>query len=90
MKIQARIEDGERPRVVEVRGRMAWTLARLAEAGVRGVTSLEEPAPRLAAYVHRLRQQGFPIDTELEDHGGPFPGRHARYRLACDMTVREV
>jgi hypothetical protein len=25
---------------------------------------------------------GIPIETEMEDHGGTYKGRHARYRLA--------
>ena len=55
------------------------------EAGARGVTPLDNPAPRWAAYVHRLRGAGIAIEAAREAHGGAFPGRHARYRLACGV-----
>ena len=90
MKIQARIETGDGPRVMELSGRNAWALVRLAEAGKRGVTPLECPALRWSAYVHSLRGRGINIDTELEQHEGPFAGRHARYRLAQAVEIVEV
>lgn len=69
-------------------GRDAWTLRRLIDAGAKGCTPIEQPAPRWSAYVHRLRGMGVIITTHMEEHGGEFPGRHARYVLGC--TVERV
>jgi hypothetical protein len=69
-------------------GREAWTLDRLSEAGPRGCTPREEPAPRWSAYVHRLRERGVPIETLREAHGGAYPGWHGRYILRG--TVRRA
>ncbi|QHO72480.1 hypothetical protein ACH79_07435 [Bradyrhizobium sp. CCBAU 051011] len=68
-------------------GRDAWTLCRLIEAGVRGVTTLGHPAPRWSQYIFRLRKAGLVISTEYERHSGPFPGSHGRYRLETPVTV---
>ena len=76
-------EHGGEPFTVYLKGRMAWTLDRLAEAGPRGCTPKDEPAPRWSAYVHGLREHGVPIVTVRERHGGAFPGVHGRYRLAA-------
>lgn len=69
------------PFCVTVKGRPAWALGHLAAAGARGITSLEYPAPRWAAYVHTLRGMGVPIETVHEAHKGDYPGTHARYVL---------
>lgn len=70
-------------------GREAWALRQLAEAGARGVTPLERPAPRWSAYVHTLRASGVPIATLREKHGGEFSGTHGRYvlnaKIRCDI-----
>lgn len=68
---------------VYLKGRTAWALDRLAEAGPRGCTPKDEPAPRWSSYVHILRGHGVPILTVRERHGGAFPGVHGRYRLAA-------
>lgn len=70
---------------ITVSGRDAWTLERLMDAGATGCPPIEQPAPRWSAYVHRLRGMGVTIHTHLEEHGGEFPGRHARYVLACTV-----
>lgn len=88
MHIHVTIPGGERPRTFELKGRLGWALAQLATAGAQGVTPIERPAPRWSAYVHDLRTIGFPIDTELVAHDGPYAGHHARYRLACDVKMR--
>lgn len=74
-------DDASRARRIEVHGRNLWALERLRVAAERGVSALQEPAPRWASYVHRLRRLGLVIDTILEPHDGPYPGHHARYVL---------
>lgn len=65
-------------------GRVAWALRELCKAGSAGITSFENPAPRLSAYIHVLRHEcGVEIETEIEAHKGDFEGFHGRYRLAC-------
>ena len=66
---------------VEVHGRLEWALLQLAEAGARGCTPIDNPAPRWSGYVHALRERGVDIETVTERHSGPFPGNHARYIL---------
>ena len=88
MHIHVTIPGGDCPRTFELKGRLGWSLAQLAKAGAKGVTPIDNPAPRWSAYVHDLRGMGFPIDTEMVAHDGNYPGHHARYRLACDVTVR--
>jgi hypothetical protein len=72
-----------------VRGRNAWTLDRLLAAGERGVTPIEQPAPRWSQYVAILRGQGLSIETIEERHGGPFRGWHGRYVLRSPVQVVE-
>ena len=68
---------------VYLRGRQAWALDRLAEAGPKGCTPKDEPAPRWSSYVHILRGHGVPILTHRRRHGGAFPGVHGVYTLAA-------
>lgn len=85
------VKAGEDWRKMAFEGRDAWTLARLIEAGERGVTPIERPAPRWSGYVHRLRQAGLTIETIREPHSGTYPGQHARYVLRTPVrVVREV
>lgn len=88
MHINVTIPGGDCPRTFELKDRLGWTAYQLAEAGAKGVTPIERPAPRWSGYVHDLRSMGFPIETEMVPHDGSYPGHHARYRLACDVTVR--
>ena len=81
-------ESGGESFLIFVKGREAWALQRLADAGKRGCTPIEQPAPRWSAYVHRLRGHGVPIETIHENHGGAFAGTHARYVLRA-AAVRE-
>ena len=90
MKIRATIETEDGPKTIELSGRLGWTLAHLIDAGPRGITPLEAPALRWSSYVHKLRERGVPIETELEEHGGAYCGRHARYRMTCTATAEEV
>jgi len=70
-----------------VNGRDAWALQKLIEAGEAGVTPIDTPGPHWSGYVHKLRKAGPVIETIHEGHGGPFPGRHARYVLRSEVTV---
>jgi hypothetical protein len=74
----------------EAIGRLAWPLLQLHRAGEAGITSLENPAPRLSHYVYGLRRDGLAIETTYEDHGGDFAGGHGRYRLITLIEVVEV
>lgn len=73
---------GGKQRRIKLIGRFAWTLRQLIEAGRKGITSLERPAPRLSHYIYILRRDhGLAIETRPEQHDGPYPGRHGRYIL---------
>jgi len=87
MKIQVTLNLSEQSSTFELQGRLGWTMAQLATAGTKGVATIERPAPRWSAYVHELRKRGIPIDTEMVPHGGSYSGHHARYRLACDVSL---
>lgn len=78
--------EGGEPFTIEAKGREAWALDRLTEAGPRGCTPIEQPAPRWSAYVHRLRALGVPIETLHEPHGGAFAGTHGRYILRARVV----
>jgi hypothetical protein len=73
-----------------VRGRDAWLLKRLIDAGDRGVTTIELPAPRVSHYLWKLRQAGISIETIREAHDGPFAGQHGRFRLTCSVVINAV
>lgn len=71
---------------ISVSGRDEWALLALICAGEKGCTPIDNPAPRWSAYVHKLRNMGFDIETITERHGKPFPGNHARYVLLSKVT----
>lgn len=73
--------EGGEPFTIEAKGRDAWALDRLREAGPKGCTPITEPAPRWSAYIFNLRALGVPIETVTEPHGGAFSGTHGRYIL---------
>jgi hypothetical protein len=74
-------------RTINPRGRDAWMLGELIEAGSDGLTSLENPAPRISHYVFKLRRiYGLNVETIDEPHGGDFKGTHARYVLRSRVT----
>ena len=83
-----RIEGTQGAYLLEIAGRDEWALRQLLAAGAKGCTPIDNPAPRWSAYVHKLRRRGFDIETIDERHGGPYPGRHARYVL--HSVVRAV
>lgn len=70
---------------IQVKGRVSWALDLLREAGPKGCTPIDQPAPRWSAYIHTLRRRGVGIETVREPHGGEFPGYHGRYVLCCKV-----
>ena len=88
LALEATLTDGS---TVTVTGRVAWALRELVRAGDAGCTPITRPAPRWSDYVFRLRHgHGIGVVTNMEEHGGAFPGHHARYVLAAPVTIREV
>jgi hypothetical protein len=79
-------DEGERPRIITVKGRDRWALEHLIHAGAQGCTPIDRPRPRWSAYVFKLRKKGVNIETLHESHEGPFPGYHARYVLRSSVT----
>lgn len=90
MQINITLMGGEHPRTFMLSGRIGQTMHALMKAKHTGITPLENPSMRLAAYVHSLREMGFTIDTEMEQHDGPYAGRHARYRLRSKVLRTET
>ena len=76
--------------ILAFEGRQAWTLAALIDAGSKGITPIERPAPRWSQYVFLLRQAGLEIETVRQAHGGSYPGRHGRYVLWTPIEVLEI
>lgn len=76
-------------RSVIFRGRSAWVLIKLIDAGSRGCSYVEQPAPRWGAYIFALRKLGVRVETVWESHSGTFPGRHGRYVLRSEVTIDE-
>jgi hypothetical protein len=74
-------------KILQCNGREAWTLAHLIEAGSKGITPIERPAPRWSHYVMCLRRQGLVIETIRIPHGGAFSGHHGRYVLHTPCQV---
>lgn len=79
------LETGE-TFTIHAKGRDAWALDRLAEAGPKGCTPITEPAPRWSGYVFNLRALGVPVETVTEAHRGEFAGHHARYILRARVA----
>ena len=69
--------------------RVRWDLESLLQAGQKGCTPIDNPAPRWSACVHKLRRAGVGFETVTEPHAGAFAGIHARYFLR-DMVERVV
>ncbi|MDG2571244.1 hypothetical protein P7L87_27195 [Vibrio parahaemolyticus] len=68
-------------------GREAWAMKELIASGEKGVTPIDNPAPRWSHYIFKLRGYGVTIETINEPHGGPFSGTHARYVLRSPVTI---
>jgi hypothetical protein len=88
--VRYRLADDPPTKTREAVGRFGWALLRLHRAGAAGITSLDNPAPRLSHYVYGLRRDGVQISTEYEDHGGAFAGKHGRYRLIEPVSIVAV
>lgn len=88
MKFKAKIEGRDAP--ITLNGRTAWALQQLMTAGLKGVSTVERPAPRWSSYVAALRDKGINIDTVMDPHGGAYPGRHGRYVLRSAVAVEPV
>lgn len=88
MKFKAKIEGRDAPIILT--GRTAWALKQLQTAGLKGISTVDRPAPRWSAYVWALRQKGICIDTLRERHGGDFPGSHGRYVLRSAVAVQAI
>lgn len=74
--------------VYTAKGRCAWMLNELLKSGDNGVTSVDNPAPRIAAYVFKLKKiYGLAIESVEEKHGGPYAGKHSRYHLRSKIKV---
>lgn len=87
LRLTVEVDASPTPQVRTFAGRDAWTLSRLLAAGERGVTPLENPAPRWSHYVFRLRRAGIEIETIDAPNTGAFGGRHGRYVLRSAVTV---
>lgn len=84
VRVRATLKDGKS---LVFSGREAWTLAQLNNAGKKGVTPIERPAPRWSHYVMMLRRAGLDIETIHEKHGGTFAGTHGRYVLHTPVRL---
>lgn len=65
--------DDGRAFVVGLKGRDAWALAQLIEAGERGCTPIDQPGPRWSGYVHKLRRAGIGGVQLKTDHAWWVP-----------------
>ena len=87
MTISVRLTVRDSTRDMTFKGRDAWALNELIQAGGKGCTPINQPAPRWSAYVKKLRDAGILIETVHESHKGPFPGTHGRYVLKSSIEV---
>ena len=77
-------------RTIRPAGRDSWALLELVNAGALGITSLENPAPRLASYIHKLRHvHRLNIESLTELHHGPYSGKHSRYLLRQRVEIAD-
>lgn len=72
---------------IELLGRGAWTMRQLIAAWPRGVTSIDDPAPRWSHYVWILRGYGLDIHHRFS---GAFLGNRGCYVLRSAVSVREA
>jgi hypothetical protein len=87
VELQVTVDGGPERKFV---GCFAWTLLQLVQAGEKGCTPIDQPAPRWAHYVWRLRREGVDIETITEKHAGAYAGTHARYVLHSAVEVHTV
>lgn len=85
-RVTRRLPHGSQQRTIAVTGpRNIWALEQLIKVGPKGLTAIENPAPRVSAYIHNLRKLGLHIKTVYEPHGGEYAGTHARYFLLSEV-----
>lgn len=90
LKVSARVVTAIGERDFTVVGQTARSLLALAEARMKGCTSLEVStwALRFAAYCHDLiHKHGLNIITVREEHPGGWHGRHV---LLDEVTITSV
>ncbi len=69
------------------KGRSAWALKQLIDAGEKGCTPITRPAPRWSSYIHDLRNAGVDVETIWQVHKGAYAGAHGRYILKTPMII---
>lgn len=87
-KFTVKVQMADTGEVLSFEGREAWALRELINAGERGCTPIDNPAPRWSHYVWLLRDT-FVIETIHEGHGGLFSGHHGRYILRSKVSILE-
>ena len=85
--LDIRIGGPEGEHILIKQKRVQWALRELVEAGPRGCTPFDNPAPRWSAYVFNLRELGLDIETVHEGHGGDFPDSHGRYVMRSKVEI---
>ena len=73
-----------------LKGRVAWAVHCLWQAGESGCTPIDHPGPRWADYTFKAKKAGLRVETVTERHGGSFRGNHARYVLRDQLDVLEI
>ncbi|WP_376873329.1 hypothetical protein [Albirhodobacter sp. R86504] len=79
-------QGDEAGRTLSLKGRAAWMLNQLIDAGPQGLVTAQFPGVRISAHVLDLRMKGLLISTEYEPNGGEFKGRHGRFTLMSKVT----
>ena len=72
---------------IEIMTQTAEILAWLKREPITPRDAMSFGCYRLAARIKELRDQGWPIETEMEPHEG---GKHARYRLRTKKPHRKA
>ena len=71
-------------------GRKGWALRLLYDAGEKGVSPTDFPAPRWSSYVFDLRQMGLDIETVRQPQWGSYSSTLTRYVLRSDVVVLPI
>ncbi|MDE3240721.1 MAG: hypothetical protein KGN33_17315 [Paracoccaceae bacterium] len=87
MQVEIEQKNGEKTTVFLTEPRVIWALEHLIRAGKRGITTLENPAPRWSAYLHKIKRAGIPFTKVTEKHGGDFEGWHARFFIGEGVRI---
>jgi hypothetical protein len=76
--------------VIVVSSLVRWARDQLRKVGTKGCTPLNNPTPRMAAYVHSLRGTGVEIETITKPHEGDFPEHHARNLMRSGVSLGQI